>query len=112
MALSNVVNESENQTSVIDLTQLTCHPHFQDGYEDVYDPEVDPTISMVFSTASYRLHTLIPGYYSLRDANYKETNRMQLRDNFRHGCQMAIARLLDCMCLALRASGLWLRCKT
>ena len=25
---------------------------------------------------------------------------------------MAIARFLDCMCLALRASGLWLRCAT
>ena len=30
----------------------------------------------------------------------------------RHGCQMAIARFLDCMCLALRASGLWLRYAT
>ena len=28
-----------------------------------------------------------------------------------HGCQMAIARFLERMCLALRASGLWLRCK-
>ena len=27
----------------------------------------------------------------------------------KHGCQMAISRFLDCMCLALRASGLWLR---
>ena len=26
-----------------------------------------------------------------------------------HGCQMAIAGILDCMCLALRASALWLR---
>ena len=29
-----------------------------------------------------------------------------------HGCQMAIARFLDRMCLALRASGLWLRYAT
>ena len=29
-----------------------------------------------------------------------------------HGCQMAIARCLDRMCLALRASGLWLRYAT
>ena len=29
-------------------------------------------------------------------------------DSFRHGCQMAIARFLDHMCLALRVSGLWL----
>ena len=29
-----------------------------------------------------------------------------------HGCQMAIAIFLDQMCLALRASGLWLRYAT
>ena len=29
-----------------------------------------------------------------------------------HGCQMAIAGFLDCMYLALRASGLWLRYAT
>ena len=29
-----------------------------------------------------------------------------------HGCQMAIARFLDHMCLALWASGLWLRYAT
>ena len=29
-----------------------------------------------------------------------------------HGCQMATDRFLDCMCLALRASGLWLRYNT
>ena len=27
----------------------------------------------------------------------------------RHGCQIVIARFKDRMCLALRASGLWLR---
>ena len=31
---------------------------------------------------------------------------------FDHGCQIALARFLDCMCLALRASGLWLRYAT
>ena len=30
----------------------------------------------------------------------------------KQGCQMAIARFLDRMCLALRASGLWLRYAT
>ena len=29
-----------------------------------------------------------------------------------HGCQVTIARFLDCMCLALRAAGLWLRYAT
>ena len=33
-------------------------------------------------------------------------------DLLENGCQMAIARLLDCMHLALRASGLWLRYAT
>ena len=32
--------------------------------------------------------------------------------DFTHGCQMAIAGFLDRMCLALRASGLWLRYAT
>ena len=32
--------------------------------------------------------------------------------NSKHGCQMAIARFLDRMCLAFRASGLWLRYAT
>ena len=66
-------------------TPNDVHVHaYQDGYEDVYDPEVDPTISMVFSTSSYRLHTLIPGYFSLRDVQYKEMGKMRLRDNFRN----------------------------
>ena len=43
-----------------------------------------------------RLH-LVPGMASDSEAEW------------RHGCQMAIARFLDRMCLALRASGLWLR---
>ena len=36
------------------------------------------------------------------------THTMSMEDP-RHGCQMAIAGFLDRMCLALRASGLWLR---
>ena len=36
----------------------------------------------------------------------------ELKPSQGHGCQMAIARFLDRMCLALRASGLWLRCAT
>jgi len=61
------------------------HVHsYHEGYENVYDPDVDPTISMVFSTSAYRLHTLIPGYYVLRNKHYKETGKMWLRDNFRN----------------------------
>ena len=37
---------------------------------------------------------------------------LELRLAPRHGCQMAIARFLDRMCLALPAFGLWLRYAT
>jgi len=57
------------------------HAH-KDGYENVYDPEVDPTVSIAFSTAAFRLHTLIPGWYSLRDEHYMESGRMRLSDVF------------------------------
>ena len=40
------------------------------------------------------------------------TGTYDLPWRYRHGCQMAIAGLLDHMCLALRASGLWLRYAT
>ena len=41
-------------------------------------------------------------------------SRVQMRYfmKWRYGCQMAIARFLDRMCLALWASGLWLRSAT
>ena len=39
-------------------------------------------------------------------------NEAAIGKTLRHGCQMAIARFLDRMCLALRASGLWLRYAT
>ena len=40
------------------------------------------------------------------------TGTYDLPWRYRHGCQMAIAGYLDHMCLALRASGLWLRYAT
>ena len=39
-------------------------------------------------------------------------SRMSYPPLHRYGCQMAIASFLDRMCLALRASGLWLRYAT
>ncbi len=39
-------------------------------------------------------------------------DRMPWPQSCTQGCQMAIARFLDRMCLALRASGLWLRYAT
>ena len=43
----------------------------------------------------------------------REREREKDRERERgHGCQMAIAGFIHCMCLALRASGLWLRYAT
>ena len=41
-------------------------------------------------------------------AGFIRSNRRIFTTRSPHGCQMAIARFLDCMRLALRASGLWL----
>ncbi len=56
------------------------HVHAHDaGFEDVYDPRVDPTISIGFGTAGYRLHTYVPGHLVLRDRNYRETNKLVIK---------------------------------
>ena len=36
-----------------------------------YDSSVDGTIGMGFATAGYRLHTLVPDRFILRDKNYQ-----------------------------------------
>ena len=40
---------------------------------------------------------------------HKISNLLSEQTHRRHGCQMAIARFLDHMCMVLWASGLWLR---
>ena len=52
---------------------------------------------------------------ALTKAREREREREREKDRERergHGCQMAIAGFIHCMCLALRASGLWLRYAT
>lgn len=51
-------------------------------HEDRYDPNVDATISMVFSSSAYRLHTYIAGAFILRNKRYDVSNVMRLRDVF------------------------------
>ena len=53
-----------------------------DEHEDFYNANQDPTISMAFSTAAYRLHTYVPGAFVLRDRNYQITRSLRLRDIF------------------------------
>ena len=47
-----------------------------------------------------------------KDSVIRGTHFFQLSKPHLHSCQMAIAGFLDGMCLALRASGLWLRYAT
>ena len=47
--------------------------------------------------------------YGLNGITFQEARAVQELNREGHGCQMAIATFLDCMCLALWAEGLWLR---
>lgn len=53
-------------------------------HEDFYNPKTDPSISMIFSTAAFRLHTLVPASLHLRQSNYKFMGALRLRDVFHH----------------------------
>ena len=66
--------------------------------EQVFDLEPSFLTAAIFSS------TAETGEVSIR----KKGERKGERDVY-HGCQIALARFLDCMCLALWASGLWLR---
>jgi peroxidase len=47
-----------------------------------FNPSVDATISMPFSTAAFRLHTYVPTFFVTRDKTYAVSNQLQLRDIF------------------------------
>merc|ERR1719369_1909657 len=47
-----------------------------------YDPEVEGSINLVFSTSAYRLHTFVSGAFHLRDENGKLVQNLRLRDVF------------------------------
>lgn len=51
-------------------------------HENFYDRAMDGTIDMGFSTAGYRLHTLISDSLECRNKDYKLTDKLQLREVF------------------------------
>jgi len=51
-------------------------------HRDYYDAKLDPRISMVFSTAAFRLHTYVGGEFILKDRLYRKTSSLRLRDIF------------------------------
>jgi peroxidase len=57
-------------------TPNDVHAHTHHGHDAVYDPDVDPTISIAFSTAGFRLHTFVPSAFELRDRHYRETGKL------------------------------------
>ena len=54
--------------------------------------------------------SLLPGGGQLSRSAHRR--REERETALSHSCQMGIARFLDCMCLALQASGLWLHYAT
>lgn len=52
------------------------------GFSDTYDPIIDSTILNEFSTAAYRLHSLIQGTLNLNSAENRVLGTVKLRDQF------------------------------
>ena len=52
------------------------------SHRNVYDADVDATITMGFGTAGYRLHTYIAGHFELRDRFFRLHRNLRLRDVF------------------------------
>ena len=78
------------------------------------------SLKVIISTTSVRITSIVYPVFSKeftmdsfgRPIDGKGYLLDMLRIMTRHSCQMAIAGFLDRMCLALRASGLWLRYAT
>ena len=47
---------------------------------DFYNPNVDATISLPFSTAAYRLHTFVPGTFNLLDKDFRDSGELDHLD--------------------------------
>lgn len=47
-----------------------------------YDPNTDPSIVSGFATAAYRLHTLVPGLFELRNEDNQVIDRQRLSNLF------------------------------
>jgi len=54
-----------------------------EGNQDFYNPKVDGSIRLDFSTAAYRLHTFISDRFVFRDQDYKITQSLLLRHIFK-----------------------------
>lgn len=51
-------------------------------HEDFYRAGTDPSISAIFATSAFRLHTLVPGSLQKRNEKYKFAGKLLLRDVF------------------------------
>ena len=65
--LDALLGPSNNVT--LDQSETEIH------HQNFYDSKVDGSIKMVFSTAAFRLHTLISNKFVLRDEHYRTVNR-------------------------------------
>lgn len=80
--------------------------HRRDEHEDFYNPGQDPTISMAFSTAGYRLHTYVPGAFVLRDKHYQILKSLRLRDVFHNPLHLLANNTYDDLARGLCAQPL------
>lgn len=71
-----------------------------------YKPDVDPRISLIFSTAAYRLHTLIAGFFEQRGPQYEPTQKMRLRDVFHDPLKLVANNTFDELMRGLAAQAL------
>ena len=54
----------------------------RNGYSNSYSPEVNPGITSSFSTAAFRLHTLIEGNIQLLNQNNRVVETLELKTQF------------------------------
>ena len=74
-------------------------------HKDYYRPSVDPRISMIFSTAAFRLHTYVSGRFELRDHRYRPTRSLKLRDIFHDPLQLLANNTYDELTRGLAAQS-------
>jgi len=76
-------------------------------HQDFYSPKVDPSVSMIFSTAAFRLHTLVPGSLQLRTQNYRFAGEFRLRDSFHQPLKLLANNTFDDLIRGMALQPAW-----
>jgi len=76
-------------------------------HQDFYSPKIDPSISMIFSTAAFRLHTLVPGSLHLRTPDYQFEGEFRLRDSFHQPLKLLANNTFDDLIRGMALQPAW-----